>query len=495
MHILDRTNTRLLSYTLLLMLYAAMVFWASPNLRGSDQYWYVGDVERAMLGDGIYKTNSIFPLSLPDNPDGLPRPWVQNKPVCYLVLPLVSLLQNGHYAWVIFNILCVFGAALLTSKCLDLSARNRFWFVSLFVFFPFNFYLVSQALPEIFVMLLISALLYLVAKKPATIVYGCIVGLLAGLLIWQRTNYVLLIPGIPIVWYWSQRKSALKGIMIYIVITSAMVLAASTLFSQHLVKYPSIKDTILLNQHGQSNMGPFFDDYDNSSVGVLELVSVVIKKVWGALVVQFKFAGLSNTLMFYLVTLLFPGLIWILTRRDTDSRLRVMMGLLTLIHLATIVLFYNQYRYAAAVMPALFLANFYLLRKATFGRQLKLKLGLTGLAMAISMVMGWQLRSQSLQEQARINQMKNATRLGKAFLCHYKAGAGLAFGYAVSPSLVYYYEDSSPDKLREAIRLTGATHAAVFKGTRDYDKWKSQNLKEIFLSAEMVLFELKSDEQ
>ena len=489
----DQRLPQALLYGFLLLIYTFVVFWASPNLRGSDQYWYVGDIERVVMGDGAFKTNSIFPQSMPDDVRKLPRPWVQNKPATYLVLPLAAVVGNGHYAWLIFNILAVFASAQLIARALSLTPANTFWFTALFLFFPFNFYLVTQALPEVFVMMLLSGIMLMAARKALTVPNAFLLAILCGILIWQRSNYLLLIPAMMVLFVWTQRKKALLPTLAFAGVTLVMVWLAPMLFPDHLVKSPSIRDIILLNEQGGSNMGAFFDSYDNSAVTLGELAGVALNKAWDALVVQLEVTSLSNTMMFYLVTLMFPALLIVLLRRDLDSRMRFSLMLLTGIHLATIILFYNQYRYAAAVMPALFFGNIYLLRKASWGRKTGLKTALVGVALLVSLVIGRQLRVQSLQEHQMIAGVAKALQGVKAggFLCQYKSGQGLGFGYAASPLPVYFFDRYEPENLLPAARKIGATHVAVSKTSLQYRQWKSNLFHEIpILQTDWVLFKL-----
>lgn len=489
----DQRLPQALLYGLLVLIYAFVVFWASPNLRGSDQYWYVGDVERVVMGDGEFKTNSIFPLSMPEDLRELPRPWVQNKPATYLVLPIAALVGNGHFAWLIFNILAVFLSAQLIARALSLTPANTFWFTALFLFFPFNFYLVTQALPEVFVMMLLSGIMLIAARKPLTVPNAVLLAVLCGILIWQRSNYLLLVPAIIALFVWTQRKNALLPTLAFTGVTGLMVWLAPMLFPEHLVKLPSIRDIILLNKQGGSNMGAFFENYNNSAVTLRELLGVILEKAWGALVVQLEVTSLSNTMMFYLVTLMFPALLIAIFRRDLDSRMRFSLIVLAGIHLATIVLFYNQYRYAAAVMPALFFSNIYLLRKASWGRKTALKTFLLAGALLVSVVIGRQLRIQSLEEHQMMTSLSKGLKGVKAggFLCQYKSGQGLGFGYAASPLPVYFFDKYEPDNLLAAAHKLGATHVAVSKRSLQYPQWKSNLFHEMpILQTDWVLFKL-----
>src|SRR5690606_24743604 len=144
-------------------------------------------------------------------------------------------------------------------------------------------------------------------------------------------------------------------------------------------------------------------------------------------------------------------------------------------------------------MPALFFGNIYLLRKASWGRKTELKTALVAVALLVSLVIGWQLRIQSLQEHQMIAGVAKALQGVKAggFLCQYKSGQGLGFGYAASPLPVYFFDRYEPQSLLPAARKIGATHVAVSKTSLQYRQWKSNLFHEIpILQTDWVLFKL-----
>lgn len=492
----DRLSPRLL-YGLLLLLFFAILSWASPHLRGSDQYWYVGQAERVILGDGQFKSNSIFPLSMPDNLAGLPRPWVQNGPASYVALPFAYMVRDGHLAWRILNTICLFVSASLVAASLNLSNKNRFWFTAIFVFFPFNFYLASQALPEVFVMALVSSVMYLTMRKPG-IANSIVSAIAVGVLCWQRSNYVLLVALIPVLYFVIDRKKALLPSAVF-VLTSAVMISSSALFDQHLVKSPGFKDIIVLNKQGGSNMGAFLHPYDNSGVSWVDLIPVAFGKAYGALRTQFEVTTLSTTLMFYVINLMLPGLLIFLFRRRFSLQNRLSLGILLAIHLATIVLFYNQYRYAAAIIPALFFANVYLLMHYQWSRRSIVKAASVAGVVLLSVGLGWQLRNQTLREYGQLNHARKIlqSKTTKALMCEYDGGSGLKIGYAVDPKPVFFFPSDYPSaKWLETARKLGAKQAVVFSRTGIYAQLKAKIKSEIvFPDSDMIFFELNTNEQ
>src|SRR6476620_11430771 len=85
------------------VLYTIAALYSSPFPKVSDQYWNTSNIDRVVHGDGQYRTNNIFPASMPDSISGLPRPWVQHRPVVYLAVRFTYLFRNANASFVILN--------------------------------------------------------------------------------------------------------------------------------------------------------------------------------------------------------------------------------------------------------------------------------------------------------------------------------------------------------------------------------------------------------
>lgn len=419
----------------------AILIFCSPSVRGSDQYWYVGDIERVVLGDGIYRTNSVFPASMPDNAAELPRPWVQNKPVSYVVLMLTYVTRNGHVAWLIFNTLCLFAAAFFTGRILRLSSRNLVLFTAIFMFFPFNFYLASQALPEIFIMSLIAAIHYLILRAPLDFKKILLLSLITGTLICHRPNYILLIAFVPILFYYLyQRKSLIYSVTF--VILSMVVAAGSAFFHGHLIKTPSILETIAYNIQGKTNMGVFFPDPTNKAVVLSDMFPILIEKFKGAMMLQFEIIGFSSV-MFYVINVMLLSLPILLLQRKLKGPVNVISLMFIAIHFATIILFYNQYRYAAAIMPSLFILIYQVYQNIGINviKSDSVKYAVLAGCVVVSLGIGYQVRRQAIEDQVLIAEFRQLTSEEQfnSLLCTYDPAFSLVAGYALSPKLVYYF--------------------------------------------------------
>lgn len=488
------SRKQLLQLGLLFLAFCALLCFFSPNVRGSDQYWYVGDVERVVLQDGLFKSNSVFPESLPADINDLPRPWVQNKPATYLVLPFALITKSGHIAWLIFNAICLYAAAFFTGRVLRIANNKMLLFIAVFVFFPVNFYLASQALPEIFVLALVAAIHYLLLSGKISYPKIILLGVIVAFLTCQRSNYMLLLLIVPMIFYVISKKHVLQFIAVFILVTIATS-TMNVLFGQHLLKTPSVISTIVNNVQGKSNMGNFFGNFDNPNAGISDLLPVLFQKFSGAMAEQFHLGGLPSV-MFYLINIMLLCIPVLFFQKKLFTRIHLVCLAFLAVHFITIVLFYNQYRYAAAIVPSLFIMNVTLFRnlKIRFFQQSKFRYGVLAFAMLMSIGIGLQLRKQSFADRELVTEIKDTIREhhSDAVMCSWNNGSGLAVGYAASPKNTFYFIPQMPlSDWIAAARKIGANGAFLNPESELYKKLKPFAGKETALkNSNMVFLEI-----
>ncbi len=335
----------------------------------------------------------------------------------------------------------LFAAAFFIGRVLQIRRDKLIYFVAVFVFFPFNFYLATQALPEIFILFLIAAIHYLLLVPPINYKKVILLAMISAVLISQRPNYILLLPLIPLLFYFVQREKALT-LSVSFVVVAVLSCSIALVFEGHLIKSPSITDTIINNVHGVSNMGNFFDQYDHAKVSLGDLMVIVWDKIGGAMKTQFAFSGLS-AFMFYLINLMLLSIPMLFYQRKMMQQKHLVCLVFIGIHFMTVILFFNQYRYAAAIIPSLFILCISMFRnwnRSIFKGLLFRSTLLLG-CLAVSIAIGWQVRKQAIAEKIMISEVQNLTveRKFTALMCGWNNGGGLAIGYAMSPKNVYFF--------------------------------------------------------
>ena len=126
------------------MIFILLVWYASPDFRGDDQYWYLADVETLLKGEPA-KTNNVYPVHVFSEEYPQPVPFLHNILNLYFVLP-AAWFFGPFYGWVITNgiasILTATLLALLTARFSGLLAAGVTY--SLYLLLPLTLRQTSQ---------------------------------------------------------------------------------------------------------------------------------------------------------------------------------------------------------------------------------------------------------------------------------------------------------------------------------------------------------------
>src|SRR5262245_8093548 len=88
------SRTEALLIVAVLLIFIVLVWIGASGLRGSDQYWYVADVESLIGGHGV-QSNEIYPVTVRDGVASLPRPFVHN--ILNVYVAAIPALLFGAY--------------------------------------------------------------------------------------------------------------------------------------------------------------------------------------------------------------------------------------------------------------------------------------------------------------------------------------------------------------------------------------------------------------
>jgi 4-amino-4-deoxy-L-arabinose transferase-like glycosyltransferase len=145
-HKLDKTV--LLILFVIVSAFIGLVLYATSGLRGSDQYWYVSDVETILEG-GPNVTNNIYPSYLMSRETLEKSPFIHNILNVYLVLP-ASMLFGAFKGWIITNMI----ASLLTGLMIALivarstDIRMAVFSFAVYLLLPLTMWQTAQPLAE-----------------------------------------------------------------------------------------------------------------------------------------------------------------------------------------------------------------------------------------------------------------------------------------------------------------------------------------------------------
>lgn len=466
------------------LLYLAAALFSSPFPKGSDQYWNTSNIDRVIHGDGQYRTNNIFPASMPDSVSDLPRPWVQNRPVVYLAVTFAYLFRNANASFVILNCVFLFFAAFLLYRLLVYANKvdedRALLLTALFLIFPINFYLATQALPEIFNEFVAIAIGYTLLCAQPGLFRSVLVAFLCGVLMYQRDTNILLVPLIALYYFLYARESALSGIISMAVVIVLFILLRPYLLPSHTIQ-PLDGWAVITNvRPGTSDMINYLYK-DLPPIGLSQGLKIIAQKFGSAM--KFQFVPEAATgVFFYLINALLVALVAIGIRirklAFSSQKLLTLAIIFVLLHFATVILFRNQYRFAAIILPYLFIGLLLALDYFKWFRnwQQRLLLAVAVLFVAINAASGIQNRRAALKEHQEVVILQDAKKkyIGeKPLLVHrFDAANSLIAAYAFSPNPCFYFPgDQDVQQLFTVGRTLDTDLLVLKKDTKAYERF------------------------
>lgn len=453
-----------------IILYTALTFFYSPDPRGSDQYWNIGNVDRVVHQDGKFRTNNIFPAGLPETLQDLPRPWVQNRPVVYLVTALAFLVNDPHFAWIVMN--CIFMLACLAMLYRIMKqdeSPHRGWMLAslvMFLFIPLNFYLGMQGLPEVFNEMLTLVIAVILISPVHVLIRALLAGLVTGILLYQRDNYLLLFVLITLFFFrFESGGKRFSAAAVFLMVASVCYLMKPYLFPAHTIKPIPVLSLVAEVRRGNSNMVNYlFPNLPAQDFG--NLVRILIEKSWRAMTMQFTPGG-EDAVFRYPVNLLMLPVVVLLIRFRSLSLRRKQIVFITagfiVLHFLTIMVFENQYRFSSILIPLLLLCFYYFTglftpKQAKFSTYVTVML--IGLFLVADLVIGTINKREAAADKTFIGQVREYKNIigDETVMVPYYGGRSLIIGYSISPNYCYYFAGHmDKDKLWHDAEKLGAS--------------------------------------
>ena len=496
---LKATNSTLL-FLLLIPVYIILVSIFSPIPRGSDQYWYVGNVNRVIHIDGKYKTNNIFPAGLPKSDNELPRPWVQNRPIVYLVTAFAFLIGDAHRSWVILNLLFLFLSAYLVYKIMqsDKYRDNKLTgiLLGIFLLFPLNFYLAMQALPDMFNEMLAVVLAVLLLSNLSWIVKAVGGAVLTGLLIYQRDNYLLLLFMLPFYFFiFENKEKRLASGTLFIILTLLLYFIKPIIFPLHTTKPLNMLSIITEVRPGKLNMVNYlYPDLPKRTLS--ETFKILMAKTAFALSKQFALTD-SDAIFRYTINLFLIPYALLLSKYKqlTIAQKKVMFlgGIFILLYFVTIILFENQYRFGSVLIPFLILSAYWFLNK-TVKKSISYTSSIVLLVLYVlaDIYIGIQNHNEAMSDKTLISKLytvKNEVH-DKPVLVQYYSGKSLIIAYGLSPNLCYYFpSDADTANLAAVCKRLGTDLFVFQKQSGIYERLKGKIKSEQPIDNKLILAE------
>jgi hypothetical protein len=334
-------------------IFLAIVWFGASGVRGTDQYWYVTDVESLIDGRGV-QTNEIYPVSVRHDVVTSPRPFVHNRLNLYIVA-LPALLLGAYNAWIVVNVV----SSLLTSVLLFYTVIRvtRSDTIALttavtYLLLPLTLWLTTQPLVEASTAPLVALAVYLYVTANAAFWRWALLMLIAALLAYCHEDLVLPLPLIPFAYLLHVRPLHYRGLMGaagLLALGGGLWLLGRSMFEPYL----SVTYWHVLTSPGPEDMNWFFD----LNPQPLSISAILAKAVKG-LEAQLTRID-TGYLLFYLpfnIMAVAPLVLLLRGGRGEVARVGVAGLVVLALHLTTAIVVQNQFRYLLIATPPMLVA-------------------------------------------------------------------------------------------------------------------------------------------
>lgn len=342
----------------------------ATGLRGSDQYWYVADVE-ALGRRGEHLTNSLFASSLIAHGSTAQELFVHDGLNLYLVAPLAAVF-SGYVGWLLANLAATLAAAGMIGLTIYRNTADRAFaalVAVLYTLFPVTFWLSTQPLIEATTAPFVALALWALVRPDRTArAYG-MTALWLAVAYLCRSTFALPLAALGLAALLDSRSEHLVWRRLKTVAGVTSVLVIASLLGAFVFRssMPSkLADVAMNGMPGTSNMA--FMLWPNPPTFEL---SLFLRKALSNLSQQF-FAGFREQVFYAPFNLVAAAAVapFFYTRASATSRLAAWAALVLIgTHVATIIIHQNQFRYLLVCFPATLVSAALFLHERFNGRR------------------------------------------------------------------------------------------------------------------------------
>ena len=348
------------------LFYVLAVIHGSSGIRGTDQFWYLADVESLVAGNGPI-SNHYFPglLLRNDVPVTAELPlnyFVHNGPLLYIAA-FVARFQDPYHAWILINVL----SHIVVAVSIFLISRRfvptdlSMFVCSLYIVSPLAVWLSVNVLREAYISALLAVALtgFVYAhvsqgqsndrfsrSVPISAFAASLIALLAG--IFSHPMFFVLCIAYSVFLVLNYWQSSNRSVFI-IVAVLIVVLAYAT--------KSTVKTWFPNNSSGGLSLG-LFPPGSNMMFYFSDAVSnfspqLFVQKIVHAVRVQF--VGLTTTPLLIFTNIALISFVYLAVRHFTKYRpLLFAFAICLALHCAILILHQNQVRYAQILSVVVF---------------------------------------------------------------------------------------------------------------------------------------------
>lgn len=335
------------------VLFAVLVVLAASGVRGTDQYWYMADVEA--LARGLpHVSNNVFPTQILGQPPTIVPPFIHNILPIYMVVPAAWLF--GTYAgWLVTNGVASAAVAFVIYRVLEREVSP--WAGALgyavYLLLPLTFWQSAQPWAEPCIALFSAAAVWAYGRGGRGYWHWAGLGLILLLGYYSRETFLAFLMMLPVVFLLRSDRTRWSAWVFAGVLVCGFWLALQ-LREAWFPHSPEVswKDLLAVGAAGSgSNMSPYF------AVPPIEASwPDIARKAAKNLLIQVDPRWAACWLFYVPFNIMAVLCLWSLAthagRGSRPARLAEAGVAFLLVHLQTIVLVQNHARYMLVAVPA-----------------------------------------------------------------------------------------------------------------------------------------------
>jgi len=454
------TKVEIILILVIISIFIFLIYWGSSSgVRGTDQYWYLADAESLINGQGV-QTNDIYPVSVYKEIQSIPRPFVHNILNLYFVI-LPGIFFGAYTGFIIMNILCSFLTAFFIYKTIIIYTKYQpaLLISLLYLLLPITVWQTAQPLAEASIAPLVALLMLLYAKISISnnnnLYNWLILVFISGLLILCRLSFLPIIFVIPIIYLIHNRPIKIKNMfnMVILFILGFLFLLIQKNFFESNVS-TSLLQTIISNK----TMEFYFDLY-TLPITIKNVIDILFIKTIKALKIQFLSLN-SLGILFYLPFNLMAIISLILLFKSKSKKIKnitFIAILFFLLHLLTVILVQNQFRYMLVIIPPLLivtgiaLGNWKRIIRFLNKKYVIFILILILILTPIDFLLANRLHNEGIRSQQVGKELSAAfcenIPTYDTIMVEYSGGGDLIYGYILRPRFVLYIRDDYSEEI------------------------------------------------
>lgn len=359
----SRNSIFYLLFCLICIPFIIFISLSGNTFRGSDQYWYMADVERIINGQSLV-TNNLYPSQILTEEPLEQSPFIHNILPIYLVALFAKIL-GVFYGWIFTNALTSIATAFIIGIILKRMFDTTIGILGagLYLFWPLTLWQSTQPLAEAIIAMFsgLFMLFYIYAKTKKY--FWFILPVIVGLAYWSRPTFFIIVVLLPFLFILDYPKVSYQNIFYF---TFILLLLSAFFFTKPLL-FPAPRTMGLKNIIWSGIPGVTDNMYSYYGIEIKDFkIHHLLLKISSNFLQQIRPATDFHHISYQIFNIAAMVTVWgFFKTKEVLAKRMINVGIVFLImHFLTIVLFQNQARYLLISAPPLFASAVYVLTQS-----------------------------------------------------------------------------------------------------------------------------------